>query len=148
RCSAPPAGLRPAARRNWIYALRGGAMLRIPLVDEYALLLSPRWGELGPGTQTVLLALLGLVPILLVLWLYRYELRLIRRLTALLLLGLRLAVICLLWLLIALQPVVARSTSEDLPGRVLIAVDRSGSTEVTDPQRTVLEKLRLARALK
>jgi hypothetical protein len=123
-------------------------MLRIPLVDEYTLLLSPRWGELGPGTQVLLLALIGLVPVLLVLWLYRYELRLIRRLTALLLLGLRLAVICLLWLLIALQPVVARSTSEDLPGRVLVAVDRSGSTDVTDPQRTVLEKLRLARALK
>jgi hypothetical protein len=123
-------------------------MLRIPLVDEYALLLSPRWGDLGPAAQAGLLALLGLAPLLLVLWLYRYEMRLIRRLTALALLTLRLVVIGLLWLLIALQPVVARSTSEELPGRVLIAVDRSASTDVTDPQRPTLDKLRLARALR
>jgi hypothetical protein len=123
-------------------------MLRIPLVDDYGLLLAPRWGELGLALQITLLALLGLLPLVLVSWLYRYELRLIRRLTALALLSLRLAVIALLWLLIAFQPMVARSTTEEQPGRVIVAVDRSASMDVPDPQRPVLDKLRLARALK
>jgi hypothetical protein len=123
-------------------------MVRIPLFEDYALLLSPRADGLGPGWQAGLLAALGLAPALLVLWLYRSELRLVGRLTALALLALRLAVIALLWLLVALQPVVARSITEELPGRVLVVVDRSASMDVADPQRSVLDKLRLARALK
>src|SRR5581483_1326972 len=113
----------------------------------WSLLLSPRWGDMEPAAQVALLALLGLVPVLLVLWLYRYELRLVRRSVAGLLLVLRLLVIVLLWCVVGMQPVLARSTTEELPGRVVVAVDRSASTGVTDPQRTRLEKFRLARAL-
>jgi hypothetical protein len=123
-------------------------MLRVPLFDDWDLLLSPRWAGLAPAAQAALLVLLGLAPVLLVLWLYRWELRLVPRLTALALLGLRLTAVVLLWLLVALQPVVARSTTEELPGRVLVAVDRSASTGIPDPQRSVPDKLRLARALK
>src|SRR5205823_3038760 len=50
--------------------------------------------------------------------------------------------------LLGLQPVYARTHTEELPGRVLIAVDRSDSADVTDPQRPAVEKLRLALALK
>src|SRR5271165_3297893 len=100
-------------------------MLRIPLpFDDTALLLIPRWSELGLPLQIMVLALLGLVPVLLVLSLYRYELHLIRRSAAGFLLSLRLLVIVLLWFVVGLQPIVARFSSEELPGRVLVAVDR------------------------
>ncbi|MCC6418253.1 MAG: VWA domain-containing protein [Gemmataceae bacterium] len=118
----------------------------LPLTD-WSLLLAPRWGHLDAPAQVALLALLGAAPVALVLWLYRCELRLVRRRTAALLLGLRLLVLGLLWFVVSLQPVLARSVVEEIPGRVLIAVDRSASTEVADPQRGKLDKLRLARAL-
>src|SRR5207237_2638875 len=76
------------------------------------------------------------------------ELRLVRRRVALSLLLCRLAVICLLLFVIGLEPIVARLGREYLPGLVLVAVDRSGSMEVADPQRPAVDKLRLARALK
>src|SRR5262245_56052563 len=98
--------------------------------------------------QVGAIALCVVVPIFLVLWLYRYELRLVRRLTALALLVLRLAVVLTLLLVVCLQPIVAHATSEELQGRVLVAVDRSESMEVADPQRSTVDKLRLARALK
>ncbi len=124
-------------------------MHRIPLPGtDASLLLAPRWGELSPLWQATLLALLVLVPLALVVLLYRYELRLIKRGAAVALLGLRLIVLLLILFLLGLQPVYARSHTEELPGRVLIAVDRSDSMDVTDPQRPAVEKLRLARALK
>src|SRR5260370_31289449 len=61
---------------------------------------------------------------LLVLWLYRHELRLVHRWIACGLLFLRLAVVLLILILVGLQPIVARLTTEELPGRLLIAVDR------------------------
>jgi hypothetical protein len=124
-------------------------MIRIPLPgDANALLLSPRWSMLAPIWQWSLIGLLLFVPAGLVLWLYRYELRLVTRAAAAMLLGLRLLLITLLWAVAAWQPIVAHEVTEELPSRVLIAVDRSGSMDVRDPQRNVLEKLRLARALK
>jgi len=124
-------------------------MFRIPLpFKDAALLVIPRGGELGTVVQVTLLALMALVPMLLVLWLYRSELRLVRRSAALGLLTLRLVVIVLLWCVVGLQPIVAHFRTEELPGRVLVAVDRSNSMVVADPQRSPLEKLRLARALK
>src|SRR5262249_19652828 len=81
------------------------------------------------------------------LWLYRYELKLVRRATALALLALRLAVLLFLLFVLCLQPVVARVPVESLPGRVLVAIDRSDSMEAHDPQRSTLDKLLLARSL-
>ena len=82
------------------------------------------------------------------LWLYRYELQLVSRWTA-------------------TRPAGPAADRDDpalvpglpaadggalaaptLPGRVLVAVDRSDSMDVADPQRPPVEKLRLARALK
>src|SRR4051794_9826291 len=120
-------------------------MHRIPLPGTDAfLLLSPRWGELSPMAQVALLLLIVAVPVALVVLLYRYELRLIRRGAAIGLLGLRLLVLLLILFLLGLQPVYARTHTEELPGRVLVAVDRSDSMDVTDPQRPAVEKLRLA----
>lgn len=85
-------------------------------------------------------ALLGL--------LYRYEMRLIRRRFALSLLALRLAAFAVIFITLAFEPVLARSVKEEVPGKVLIAVDRSDSMKVTDPSRPTAEKLRIAKALK
>ncbi len=123
-------------------------MIRIPLPSpDTHLLLSPRWGEIPLAAQ-VLLLVLCLTPVALVVWLYRYEMRLIRRRVALALLALRLVVLALLLFLFCFQPVWAHETRHALPGRVLIAVDRSDSLSVADPQRPAVEKLRLARALR
>src|SRR5439155_12444181 len=108
-----------------------------------------------PFTDAVLLLtppsallFLGLIPLALVIWLYRYELRLIARAAALGLLGLRIFVLLFILALLGLQPSIARSTSEELRGRVLVAVDRSASMDIADPQRPPIDKLRLAPALK
>jgi hypothetical protein len=121
--------------------------ISLPGTDA-SLLLSPRWGDLPPLLQVLLLVLAFAVPLALVVWLYLYELHLIKRSIAVGLLVLRLVVLVLILFLLGLQPVYARVHTEELPGRVLIAVDRSDSTGVTDPQRPPVEKLRLALALK
>src|SRR5437763_12653343 len=100
--------------------------VNLPLVDA-DLVLNPPWSGLHPGMQAGLLALLALVPLVLLVALYRYELRLVPSATALGLLVLRLAVLALLLSLVCLQPVFARDRTYGLPGRVLVAVDRSDS---------------------
>jgi len=121
--------------------------LRLP-ADDTSLLLAPLGSGLPTALQVALLVLLAVVPLALVAALYRYELRLVPRSAALVLLGLRVAVLALIVFLVGFQPVYARDVKFDLPGRILVAVDRSDSTDVADPQRTPLERLRLARALR
>jgi hypothetical protein len=123
-------------------------MFRIELPeDDWGLLLTPRFAGLGSPGQEIALALLVVVPALLLFWLYRYELRLVRRVTAFFLITLRLTLVALLWFVVCWQPILARAEIEEVPGRVLIALDLSGSINTPDPQRTPLEKLLLARAL-
>jgi hypothetical protein len=123
-------------------------MFRIALpYPDTSLLLSPRWSELSPLGQLGMVLLL-LAPPILVVWLYRYEMRLIKRSTALRLLTLRMLALALLLFIVLLQPIVQRTTKYELPGRVIFAVDRSESMDVADPQRPNVDKLRLARALK
>ena len=124
-------------------------MFRIPLPfkDSY-LLLVPRFGALMPGWQGILLGSLLLVPVGLVIWLYRYELKLVRFATAAFLLLSRIVILLLLWFVVAMQPTVARYTEEDVPGRVLVAVDLSASMEARDIQRPLQDKLDLGKALR
>ena len=124
------------------------AMYRIRLpVPDSSLLLAPQGSSLPPALQMALLVLLAVVPLLLVVTLYRYELELVPRTAALLLLGLHSAVLTLLVFLVGFQPIYAREVTLAQPGRVLVFVDRSASMDVADPQRTPLEKERLAQAL-
>jgi hypothetical protein len=124
-------------------------MYRIPLpLPDSGLLLTPPGSEWHPALQWGLVLVVCLVPLALMVWLYRYELRLVPRATALGLLGLRLVVVVLLLFLVCLQPIYAHDSTRGLPGRVLVAVDRSESMDVADPQRQPGDKLRLARALK
>ncbi len=102
----------------------------------------PAWLQFGFIAVGLLLLLW------LIVWLYRYESRLIRPAAARLLMGLRVLVIGMLWLLTSLRPFFDRTLSETIPGRVLIALDRSDSMQLTDPQRPVLEKLQHAKKLK
>src|SRR5438874_9252072 len=109
-------------------------MDRITLFDDdRVLLLNPRWSELGVVPQIALLALLCCVPLGLVFWLYRYEMRLVAARTARTLFFLRVLAIILLLMLVVLQPVYARITKEELPSRVIVAVDISDSMHVPDP---------------
>jgi len=111
------------------------------------LVLTPRWGELSTPLDALACGSLLLLPLVLALWLYRRELRLVHPLVASLLLMLRLLVLGSVIFLVGFQPIIENSTTEELPGRVLIAVDRSESMEIADPQRTQAEKLQLARAV-
>src|SRR5262249_3114698 len=123
-------------------------MLRIDLpFSDAALLLQPRLSESSLALQ-ILAVVVGLMPIVLVGWLYRTELRLVRPMVARGLLVLRLSVVGLLLVLIGFQPVFARTVPETVPGRVVVALDRSDRMGVTAPQRPLAEKLKLVRTLR
>ena len=53
----------------------------------------------------------------------------------------------LLFALVA-DPTLTRTRTEEVPGRVLVAVDLSDSMRVADPNRPIAEKMRLAKKLK
>jgi hypothetical protein len=122
-------------------------MYRLPLpLTDAVLLLSSRWKEMSPGAIFAL-AFFALVVPTAVLLLYRYEMRLVKPLTATGLLALRLLTVLFVLFVLIFQPVFERSKSEEVQARVMIAIDRSNSMKVADPQRSEVEKLRLARAL-
>ncbi|WP_020472935.1 vWA domain-containing protein [Zavarzinella formosa] len=118
----------------------------LPFTDAY-FLLTPRLGFFSRHVQLAILAgLLGLV-VFLVIRLYRSELRIVPRRFALLLLGLRLSLVVTLFLVSSLKPSFAHTVSETVPSKVLVALDRSDSMEINDSQRSVAEKLELAKGL-
>src|SRR5262245_35307173 len=97
--------------------------LKLPLTD-FSLVLTPPL-ESVPAWAQLAFAIIGIVLTAgLVLWLYSYEVRLIRNRSALGLLALRAVALVLLWFVI-MQPVFSRPASERVVGRVLIALDRS-----------------------
>lgn len=120
--------------------------LPLPWPETY-LLLSPPWAGLPAAVRWPLLFAVLVLPLVLLVTLYRYELRLVPRLTAFGLFSLRFVVFVLVLTLVCLQPIYARDRTTQLPGRVLVALDRSLSMDVRDPQRAGGDKLRLARAL-
>lgn len=115
-------------------------MTRIALpITDAELTLTPQGGAWSIVVAVAALAL--------ILWLYRYELRLVSRTAAGALLALRLLVILMLLFVVCLQPTLAFATTNTVPQRVQIFVDRTASMDVSDPQRPAVEKLKLARAL-
>lgn len=122
-------------------------MFTIPLpLADWALLLALPWPHLHPLARFPLIGAIVLVPLVLLVALYRYEMRLVRPATAAGLLALRLLVLFAVLALVCLQPVVSHETRVELPGRVIVVVDRSASTALADPQRAPAAKLRLALA--
>lgn len=118
----------------------------LPLTDAY-ILLTPRLGYFSRYGQLAVLALLLLVVSWLIFRLYRTELTLIPKRFALALLTLRLMLIAALLLISSLKPSLAHTITETVPSKVLIGIDRSDSMDVTDPQRSPVEKLELALGL-
>ena len=115
--------------------------------SDASLSFTPPGAGLPLVPRLLLVAALPIVPLALLVVLYRYELRLVHRATAFVLLGLRLSAFALILALVCLRPVYARDREVEEPGRVLVFVDRSASMEVHDPGRDPADKLRLARKL-
>src|SRR5262249_45041756 len=115
--------------------------------EDKFLLLAPRWSGWGEVGQSVVLAALFLVPLLLIVGLYRFELKLVARRPAALLLLLRGLGLFILWSLAGLQPTIGHVAEAETPSRVLVAVDLSASMNLTDPQRTPAEKAALSQSL-
>ena len=116
-------------------------MLKLSLgSDDTFLVLTPRGADLGAYAQVGLLALLLLVPLGLILWLSRHEVRLISRGQAISLLIVRLLILTVLWCAVGLQPHLADIYVVETPGRVRIAVDLSTSMDVTDLHEALSRK--------
>jgi len=113
-------------------------MLKLRLgSDESFLILAPRGADLGPVGQIAVIALLLLVPLGLIVWLYRYELRLVAGWQAAGLFTLRILILLVLWLAVGLQPRLADIHVEETPSRVRVAVDLSSSMDVVDRDQSV-----------
>ena len=121
-------------------------MVKFPLAAENAyFILAPRWSDLDVLWQIGLHVLLFFVPLLAILILCRYELRLVSRGAACGLLALRVLIVVVLWAAVALQPHVAHVNVTETKARIRIAVDVSASMNVADTQRTAEERQALAR---
>ncbi len=118
----------------------------LPFTDAH-LLLTPRLGGMSRYSQVAILALVLAVLLFLIFRLYRHELKLIPKRFAVLLAVLRLCLVASLFVVTSMKPALARTISETVPSKVLIAIDRSDSSSVADPQRSQLEKLELAKGL-
>lgn len=102
-------------------------------------------GAASPGW--VLFASLGvLLALILSFWLLRLERRLVPPAAGWTLLGLRLLVLTLLFLIL-LQPLLTKRFDVEERGRVVVAVDASLSMETQDRHASLPEKLRWAQAL-
>jgi len=121
--------------------------IELPIIDGFLLLTLP-FGTLSRWLQvTALVSIIGLLGYL-VFRLYRLEASYVPRPWARCLLVLRMAMIAFVLGIIGLQPILRHVVKQTIPSHVLIAIDRSDSMNITDPQRNPLEKLELARSLK
>ena len=121
--------------------------IQLPWGDDYLIFRLP-FKELGSfGQWSVVIGgffvLMGLI-----LFLYRYESRLVERRFALILLGLRTLVVLVIYCVTTLQPMRGHIYTETIPSRVVIGLDRSDSMAITDSQRPDRETLELAKGLK
>jgi len=101
-----------------------------------------RWLQLP--ILVVVLAVIGWV----VYRLYRLERSYVPGHWSRVLLACRLALVAVVFAIATLQPQVRHVSRETIPSHVLIAIDRSQSMSITDPQRDPVEKIELARTLK
>lgn len=111
-------------------------MWRVALpLEDVSLELSPRWSGLGmPPFASA--ALLIVIPLLLALLLSWYEMRLVPRVVACVLLALRTLLLTVLGFIVAFEPTIAHVRQEATPSEIIVAVDVSGSMDVVDPGRS------------
>ena len=124
-------------------------MFRLDLFfSDGTLLLTPRFFDGSRIWQTIFLSGI-LALILFMIWqIYRFELQFIRKSAARFLLVLRCLIIALVFVVTFFRPMVRHTTTQVIPSRIVIAVDRSDSMSITDPQRSPLESIELAKGLK
>jgi len=123
-------------------------MLSIPLyLNDLSLELALPFAGWPLALRWLLLLFLPFATLAVLLGLARYELRLVPLRIAITLLALRVAVFVCILLTLFLEPKFSRTIREEVPGRVLIAIDRSESMRIGDPQRPLLDKLILAKSL-
>jgi len=100
--------------------------------------------------STVRYGFVFLIPLALglaIFFLSRFEMRFVPRRVAIPLLALRWTLATVMLGLLLFDPRQTEIGRERIPGRILIAVDTSDSMRVTDPQRSLAEKLALAKKL-
>lgn len=124
-------------------------MFRIDLffTDGY-LLLSPRFVDGSRIWRTIFLGCIFAFVLFLIWRIYRYELKFITRPSAIVLFLLRCVVFTLIFIAAFFQPMIRYTSTQVIPSRIVIAIDRSDSMSITDPQRSALESLELAKGLK
>jgi len=120
--------------------------LAIPLTDSRLELSLPFPGWPLGLRYALLLGTFAVIGFVLV-RLYSHESRLVARRVARILLALRLGVVVAVLITLMFEPNLSRTIQEQVPGRVLIAIDRSDSMRVADPARPFTDKQKLAAAL-
>ncbi|MFO0866283.1 MAG: hypothetical protein U0744_16825 [Gemmataceae bacterium] len=123
-------------------------MWTLPLGKDQNLLLAPVWPGWSFAGQGAILAgsFIGLV--LLFVWLARWDRLVATPVHARWLLGVRLLIGTIAWSLASLQPTLVVERDNEAPSRVLIALDRSSSMDIADPQRSPTEAEVLEKALR
>lgn len=123
-------------------------MFRIDFFSDGYLLLTPRFLGSSRIWQTIFLGLI-LLSVLFVIWrIYRYELKFITRGGAVSLFALRCLIFTTIFVIALFRPIMRYTSTQVIPSRIIVAVDRSDSMSITDPQRNALESLELAKGLK
>lgn len=106
------------------------------------------FGGLSPTVRTLTVLGLFALGILLIVRLYRSESRRISHRIAVSLLVLRSLAFILVLATLLFEPVLTKTVREEVPGKVVVALDTSDSMRVSDPHRPPRQKLFFARALK
>src|SRR4051812_23755730 len=107
-------------------------MTSLPFTDV-TLNISLPFSGIPAWLRTVMLLSILAAFIFIVRRLYRTELQLVARGPARILLLLRIALLAGIVLLLILDPRLTRTRTEEVPARVLVAIDLSDSLRVTDP---------------
>ncbi|HEY2784100.1 MAG TPA: hypothetical protein VGJ05_03920, partial [Fimbriiglobus sp.] len=116
--------------------------------SDASLIFAPPFGGLASPLRALAVVGLFAVGIALLVWLYRNEIKLIPKRFAVPLLLLRILAFALILATLLFEPVLSRTVREEVPGKVVIALDTSDSMRVSDPHRTPRQKMHLARILK
>lgn len=130
---------RAPSRRGGLFpALLGGLLAALGLWFFFQGL--GAYFVLATAWPLPLLALLGAVLAELLVWLYRFESRLVEGPRGQLLLALRLAALLVL-LLVLLQPVRSFTEEREISREIAVLIDESESMRLSDPQLTPTQKL-------
>jgi hypothetical protein len=122
--------------------------LNLILFSDVSLRLASPLSDLSYLAQSLVLLIAVTLFGVLVVRIYRNELRHVGLPLSLILLTLRFAAIIALCLILLFNPILVSSVKEEVKGRVLVALDCSDSMTVSDTERPLVEKLKLGKLLR